>query len=175
MVLSDCATWRGYTISAVVECLLLEDEIKVSKQDARQFLKQYKNYGTIARKPGSGLASQLSPVNQRIIEQAMREDDETTATQLQAKLADYGMYVSLAIILQNRRLLGWVYRGSAYCQLIHSVTKEKRLEWACSHLDDTFDDVIWTDETSVQLEAHRCFCYRKEGISPGQKHILNIP
>ena len=173
MVLSNYAKlqiislhWRGYTISAVVEYLLLEDEIKVSKQGARQ---RYKNYGTIARKPGSGLASRLSPVNQRIIEQAMREDDETTATQLQAKLADYGMYVSLATILQNRRLLGWVYRGSAYCQLIRSVNKEKRLEWAHSHLDDTFDDVIWTDEISVQLEAHQRFCYRKEGMKPRPK------
>ena len=34
---------------------------------------------------------------------------------------------------------------------------------------DTFDDVIWSDETSVQLEAHRCFCYRKEGMKPKPK------
>ena len=26
-------------------------------------------------------------------------------------------------------LLGWVYRGSAYCQLIRNVNKQKRLEW----------------------------------------------
>ena len=72
----------------------------------------------------------------------MEEDDETTATQLQAKLADFGVYVSLATILRNRHLLGWIYRGSAYCQLIHSVNKVTRLEWARSHLHDTFDDVI---------------------------------
>ena len=99
----------------------------------------------------------------------MREDDETTATQLQAKLADHGMYVSLVTILRNRRLLGWIYRGSAYCQLIRSVNKEKRLEWARNHLHDNFNDVIWTDETSVQLEAHRSFCYRKEGMKPRPK------
>ena len=85
--------WKSYTVSAIVECLCLEDEIKVSKQSVRQFLKWYKEYGTIARKPGSGLVSQLSPAIQRIIEQAMEDDDETSATQLQAKLADYGVYV----------------------------------------------------------------------------------
>lgn len=84
----------------------------------------------------------------------MEEDDETTATQLQAKLADHGVYVSLATILRNRHLLGCIYHGSAYSQLICSVNKEKRLEWACSHLHDTFDDVLWSDEESVQLEAH---------------------
>ena len=152
-----------------MECLFLEDEIQVSKQGVRQFLKRYKENGTIARKPGSGVVSRLSPAIQRIIEQAMEEDDETTATQLQAKLASFGVYVSLATILRNRRLLGWIYRGSAYCQLIRSVNKEKRLEWARDHLQDTFDDVIWSDETSVQLEAHRRFCYRKEGMKPKPK------
>ena len=29
----------------------------------------------------------------------MKDDDETTATQLQAKLADHGMYVTLTTIL----------------------------------------------------------------------------
>ena len=92
----------------------------------------------------------------------MREDDKTTATQLQAKLADYGIYVSLVTILRNRHLLGWVYRGSAYCQSICSVNKEKTLKWVRSHLDDTFDDVIWTDETSIQLDAHRRFATEKK-------------
>ena len=51
----------------------------------------------------------------------MREDDETTATQLQTRLAGFNVHVSLTTIVQNRHQLGWVYRGSAYCQLIRSV------------------------------------------------------
>ena len=82
-----------------MECLFLEDEIQVLKQGVSQFLKRYKENGTIARKPGSRVVSRFLPAIQRIIEQAMAEDDEITATQLQAKLANYGVYVSLAIIL----------------------------------------------------------------------------
>ena len=63
------------------------------------FLKQYKENGTIAKKLGSGVVSQLSLAIQRMIEQTMKEDDESTSTQLQAKLADYRVYVSLAKIL----------------------------------------------------------------------------
>ena len=33
----------------------------------------------------------------------------------------------------------------------------KRLEWAREHLEDDFEDVLWTDETSVQLETRRRF------------------
>ena len=79
----------------------------------------------------------------------MHEDDETTATQLQAILARYHVNVSLATIVQNRLELGWVYRGSAYCQLIHNA-KKKRLDFARTSLHDRFDDVIWSDETTVQ-------------------------
>ena len=176
MVFSDYAKqriltmyWKGLKISAIVEYLVLEDGIRVSKQGCRQFLKRYHRYKTIARKPGSGVPPRLSPAIRQLIEDAMREDDETTATQLQAMLAQYQVYVSLATIVRNRQDLGWVYRGSAYCQLIRDANKEKRLTWAQDHLHDAFDDVIWSDETTVQLETHRRMCYRKEGEKPRPK------
>lgn len=65
--------------------------------------------------------------------------------------------------------IGWSYRGSAYCQLIREANKNKRLEFALAHLHDDFADVIWSDETTVQLECHRRRCCRKEGEKPRPK------
>lgn len=161
--------WKGCRVSEIVEYLVLEDHIRVSKHGVRRFLKRYEDSGTIARKPGSGLPPKLTPAIQRLIEVTMRADDETTATQLQAILAARGIYVSLATIVRNRSMLGWIYRGSAYCQLIRQQNKVKRLLWAQANLHDSFDDVIWTDESTVQLENHRRFCYRKEGEKPRTK------
>lgn len=116
MVLSDYTKqcilslhWRGLKISNFVEYFALEDSIRVSKQGTHQSLKRYYQYKTIARKPGSGLPPRLSPAVQQLIETAMREDDETTATQLQTILASYQIYVSLATIVRNRRELVWIY------------------------------------------------------------------
>ena len=66
---------------------------------------------TPSQRPGPHvkLASKLD-----IIERSMREDDETTAAQLQEKMQD----VSLSTIKKARRDLGWTYRTAAYCQLI---------------------------------------------------------
>ena len=72
----------------------------------------------------------------------MRGDDETTATQLQSKLASYGVYVSLTTILYSRKMLGWIYRGSAYCQLIRTANKERRSLWVPTYLHDNFEDFI---------------------------------
>ena len=146
--------WQGHKVSAIVEHLVLEDGIKVSRVGVWRFIKHYNTRGTIARQPGSGFPLKITPQIQAI----MKEDDETTATQLQSKLASHRIYVSLAIILRSRRMIGWIYRGSAYCQLIRSVNKQKRLEWARNYLHDNYEDVIWTDETTVQLQTHRIFC-----------------
>lgn len=167
--------WQGCKVSEIVECLVLEDEIVTTRQGVRQFLKRYSEYGTIDRKPGSGFSPRLSPALQQLIETTMRADDETTATQLQVKLASVNVYVSLATILRNRRQLGWTYRGSAYCQLIRQQNKVKRLDWARANLHDDFQNVIWSDETTVQLETHRRHCYRKEGEKPNPKPRAKHP
>ena len=128
--------------------------------------KCFKEHGTIARKPGSGLTLKLSPTILQLIESAMREDDETTATQLQAKLTAHGCYVSLTTILHNRRQLGWIYRGSAYCQLIRNENKQKQLEWARANHNNNFDDVIWSDESSIVTDDTAA---ERRGKSPRPK------
>ena len=97
----------------------------------------------------------------------MRCDDETTATQLHERLIQHGISLCLRTVLSSRELLGWTYRGSAYC-LIRDVNKQKRLEWAL-HQNDYFENVIFSDEASIQIGTHRLQCYRKKGELPKPK------
>ena len=104
----------------------------------------------------------------------MNADDETTAHQLHVLLTSKGYNLSLATILRCRSTLGWTFRGSSYCHLIRKENKRKRLEWAKEYVhvheaQDGFQNVIWTDETTVQLETHRRFCCRKVGQRPKNK------
>ena len=49
--------------------------------------------------------------------------------------------------------------------MIKDANKEKRLEW-CKKMKsekEQFDDVIFTDESSVMLETHRKKCYWRKG------------
>ena len=102
----------------------------------------------------------------------MLKDDETSACQIHKLLTDKGIEISISAILRCRKELGWTYRGSAYCQLIKAVNKEKQLEWAKQYLDeaeDGFDNVIWLDESSIQAETHKRLCYRKKSCAPKTK------
>lgn len=128
---------------------------------------------------GSGRPTKITRDVLRIVEAQMQADDETTAVQLQKLLVDNGHPLSLKTILASREKLGWTFRGSAYCQLIRHQNKLKRLQWAKDHLDEAsnnrFNDVVWTDESSIMLESHRRFCCRKKGAAPKPKPRAKHP
>jgi len=119
--------------------------------------------GIIARKEGSGRKTKITAEIHRIVEQQMRLDDETTASQLYVLLSSLGHHLNLRTILRCRTSLGWTFRGTAYCQLIRELNKQKRLDFAREHQNDNFMNVVFTGECSVQLESHRRWCCRKQG------------
>ena len=96
----------------------------------------------------------MTPEVLQLIDSAMQDDGETTAQELVVKLHDLGFLMSKRTVLAGRKRLGWTPRGSAYCQLIRDVNKQKYLQWALAHVNDEFHVVIWTDETTVQMESH---------------------
>jgi len=124
--------------------------------------------GTIAQIPGSRRRSIVNDDVKRVVEEQMRLDDKTTASQLHV-ITRMGYTTSLRTILRCRMSLGWTFRGSGYCQLIRDVNKQKQLEFALEHRSDNFANVIFTDECSVQLESHRRHCCHKEGERPRNK------
>lgn len=104
----------------------------------------------------------------------MKEDDETTAHQLHKFLNDRGHQISISTIMRCRKELGWTYRGSAYCQMIREENKVKRKEWAVQNLSEALDEncfhsVIWSDESSIQVEAHKRYCFRQIDSPPKRK------
>ena len=148
---------------------LEEEGLYASKVGIYKFLKKFLESGCITRSVGSGRPSKITMEVKRVVEAQMQKDDETTAHQLYGILAEEGYNISLRTVLRCRSSLGWTFRGSAYCQLIRDVNKAKRLEWAQKYLNDGFEDVIFTDECSVQLETHKRFCCRKVGEAPRPK------
>ena len=152
-----------------MECLRKEG-IFPCRQTVWRFKRHYDQHGSIEPLRSSGRPTKLTDEVLQVIETAMQEDDETTAREISVRLQQLHIsHMSLRTILKGRKLLGWTFCGSAYCQLIRAQNKEKRLEWAESYLHDGFEDVVWTDETTVQLETHHRFCCHKNGQKPRYK------
>ena len=90
------------------------------------------------------------------------------------------LVVSHSTVKRARRELGWVCSKPKYCQLIRVANEEKRLQWCHQQLEaeETFSDVIWTDESSIQIDSHRRRCYRKyhrpKRLKPRPKHPAKV-
>ena len=153
--------FRGFRPPTIVK-LLQEENMRASRWGIAKFLKRFCKDGTILRRVGSGRPSKITAEVKAIVEEQMRLDDETTAFQLHRLLTEKGHNLTRRTILRCRTQLGWTFRGSSYCQLIREANKEKRLNWAVQNRNATFEDVVWSDESSIQLETHRRFCCREE-------------
>ena len=160
---------EGITAPAGVWLSLYSSTLKQVKQRFVQSVQYETNTGTIARQPGSGRETLITAEVKAVVEEQMRRDDETTASQLHVLLVSLGYRLNLRTVLRCRTALGWTFRGSAYCQLIRAVNQQKRLDFARANLSDNFTNVIFTDECSVQLETHCRRCCRKLGEPPKNK------
>ena len=160
---------KGFKAPSISKILIEDEGIPVTRVGVHGFLKRFDERGCMMRALGSGRPSKVTLEIKRLVEQQMRLDDETTATQLHSMLVSKGYNLSLKTILRCRTSLGWTFRGSAYCQLIRAENMQKRLEWTLNNQSENFEDVIFTDECTVQMETHRRFCCRKQGEAPRPK------
>ena len=138
---------KGYSVREI-RARLMEEGIPVSLVSIYKLLKKYEYTGSVVdRKSKPSTPKILQSEHLHILDEALAENDELTARK-----------VSICSIKRVRKHdLGWIRTCPKYCQLIHVANKEKGLAW-CQEMiknKETFDNVIWTDECSVQLDD--CF------------------
>ena len=160
---------------------LAEEWHTASKVGIVKFLWCYRETGTIAQAPRTDQASKLTPKICKVIKQKMEKNDEITGLELQKLLLKEieRFDASLSYILRWRNDLGWTAKETQYYQMIRDVNK-KRLKWAEENQDMTFQDIIYTDETTVQIENNRrtcCYnrrckpCYKLRPKHPVKVHV----
>lgn len=102
------------------------------------------------------------------IDETMEQNTDMSSRQLHGKLLEKypQLRVSVCTVKRARRALGWSSKRTRYCALISEINEERRMTWCLERIaeaDMEFSDVIWTDESSIQLESHRKITYQKKG------------
>ena len=114
---------KGMSAPTIAKVLRSEG-VCASRHGILKFLIRYAKTRTIEGQSGSGRKTIITEEIKDIVEEKMREDDETTAVQLHKLLTSRGYRLSQRTILRCR---GWTFHCSAYCQLIRAANKVKRL------------------------------------------------
>ena len=137
-----------------------------------RFLKRYRASGSLHDAPRSERKCKLSEKQLTFIDEKMKENDELTSEKLMKMLvSQFGVEVSSSAIRRVRReILGWKYENTRYCQFVREPNKIKRLAFCLNALSrkDSFD-VIFTDETTVQIEQYARVSFRKDGTQAKRK------
>jgi len=188
---------RGYTVDAIHK-RLVEERIYVNIQSIQRLLAKFKSHHTIndlKRKPRRSL---LSPEMLDHVENLLQSNDELTARKLRDNLCtNYGdnnvipsistikrfEFNIMAIKLQNTSIyryckqLGWTCTPPHYCQLIREANKAKRKKRCETQIknEEKFEDVIFSDECTVQLENHSKLCFRKKKSATGLETACKTP
>lgn len=171
----------NFGIYSKISRLLLRENLIVSRSYVQRTVKTFLLCGKLFRDRKNGRPNRLSS-NQnirRIINNCMETNDEITANEIQLLLENHGYRrISKATINRIRRSIGWSLKSTRYCQMVRENNKPKILQWAQQQLNDNFQNVIWTDETSVIMEQYKKRCYRKRGFAakrkPKPKHPLKV-
>ena len=157
--------------------LLKGEGLLASFASVTWIIKKFKLTGSVADVARSGRPTKLSEEARGFIDDQMRKDDEMTSGRIKKKLERCGVTVSSSTVRRACKQLGWTLQRTAYCQLIRNVNKEKRLAFAQSVIEngDTFENVIFSDESSISLQQYRRTCYRKVDEPTKRKPKPNHP
>ena len=171
----DLVRRRGHfhgIYTSISRILAVEERKVIDRRFVRQTVITKNVYGDVYwDRKGLGRPNRLTNNDQirDIIEESLQENDELTAQDITYKLESRGYSISVPTINRIKIDLDWTCKATRYCQMIRNANKPKRVQWVTENINDTFNDVIWTDETSVWMEQHTKKIVQKKGCSCKKK------
>ena len=106
----------------------------------------------------SGWPSVITESISKYLDRMLEDDREISAMELHRLIAKkFGKQIPAQMIRRFlRQKLQWVVVRTKVGPMISDKDKAKRMEFTqpCLTAKDSFDDVIWTDQSSVQLVKH---------------------
>ena len=162
------AMWQANFSLNKIQSRLEEESIVVSKTSICILIRKYKLTGSVADFRPIPPPRKLKEEHYRFIDDCMAADQELSITKLYRFFREKYPEVSVSesTVKRARRELGWVAKKTRYCALISDKNKAARLEWCKKQIESKdleFENVVWSDECTVQLESHRLVTFRKEG------------
>ena len=170
----------------IVRLISENDNVSVSRTTAMNWTKKVRDNGDhyvfSNKRPGRGNnRKKFLEEHYTYIDNKIRSNPELSSVDLQKLFLDeFAMTISSSYIRHLRQKMGWVFKSTKYGQMIRDPNKEKRLKWAEEQIanDEKFDNVIFSDEASVEIQRAATKTLYKKGeipqFRPKPKHPLKV-
>ena len=119
------------------------------------------------RQDRRGRPSKASSPVKRKIDEVYRRNPEVNGSELKNILENEfpGLKIGVSTAKKARKMAGWICTRTRYCQMVREANKIKRLEF-CQNViatNDDFGNIIFTDESTVEIERVTTIRFHKEG------------
>ena len=136
---------------------LAKEDIVTTRRTVTRWIFCWTKGAGLGDQSRSGRTSVVTKKMAEFMDKTLDEDEELSTTELHRLIArKFGKKVSAQTIRRFlRQKLHWVVVRTKTGPMILDRNKIKWIEFAkqCIAAKDSFDDVIWTDESSVQLRS----------------------
>ena len=158
----------------------LQDLGVVSRKSIYLLLQKYQVTCSLADRKRKSQGSFLNTEHMEFIDQAIDANRVLTSLKLRNLIVNSfpHVQVSLATIKRAWKVLGWTTKKTRYCAIINDINKEKQMTWCIDRIaNDDMDmtDVIWSDESTIEMEPHQKMMYQKKGLQPHYAAIAKHP
>jgi transposase len=174
-------TKQGKSAVEVV-AILREEGVATTAKTVRKWSHRWNSSLGLEDHHRSGRKSRITGEISFFVEEQLIKDDEISSRELAYLVhKQFDTKVSpSALRIHMRNKLQWTVVKTRFGPMISEKNKEKRVLFAqdCVAKGDTFDDVIWTDESTVQLTRHAQNMRVKVGkeriLKPAAKHAVKV-
>ena len=176
------ALWKGgENVSSIVRILHTEGW-KTTRKTIRKWIFCWQEQRGLKDKHRSGRLPKITREIVDYLDKQLEEDDELSSVELQRLVSrKFAVEVSSPSIRRYLRTsLQWVVVRTRFGPMISDNNKRKRIDFVkmCLDTDDDFSNVIWTDESSVQLRRHsqtmRVKIQKERPLKPQAKHAVKV-
>ena len=171
----------GVNQTQIVNRLRYEENVKVTRLTVHKTIKANKNKDLAVAPKKRGKEPILTSNHLDYISMCLKENGELSASELCLKLKTvFDITVSTTTVKVARQKLGWVSSTQAYCQTVRGANRPKRLEYAfrCITTREKFQDVIFTDQSTIKIQTTtgKCFYLKghKKTLKGKPKHPFSV-
>ena len=152
---------EGLSSVQISRKLLREHEISFSRQAILKFVKR-KNNPVSRKKP----QRKVLDTHYQFLQVWLTENSDQTARELQRRFSHvFGLKISVAQVKLMRKRLNWTKTPRKYGHMVNAKNRKLRVDWCLSALSrrDTFTDVIFVDETCVEMSSSGRLVFYQRG------------
>ena len=142
---------QGCSTVKIYKTLQQEFDFKITRQAILYILKN-RNKPTKRKET----ARKFTELHTEVLDFWLSENRDLTAKNIQTKFwEDFKVKFSLTQIRFYKRKLGLTMKRKNYCQLISNKNKTIRMNWCMEKIisKETFENVVFVDETNVELNS----------------------